>query len=300
MAPTSERAIEGMRDNREHVEGILELRVKLNPINSFYIPGWPGVFSAKIFHDIASSAGLRFSKTEEKDFSITPIKPLIMDSYPEAGIYESKNSEEWRWLHIDEGDIISFNIYTSSRDLAARIVSELNRMQTLKEPCGTLELAGVEGKLIPVKRVGSVDYDGEYVNLRLVVHYLTPTRFMLKGLCLDYPSHIRLMKSLGKSYCRLTGLESLRAHVDKLALLNMEYEKTGDKTAQCYVDIGHEGNIRRLIRAFRGKASYLLQVRENEVEIIQELLKVGEALGVGVNRSLGLGRIKTIITKIPD
>jgi CRISPR-associated endoribonuclease Cas6 len=287
-----------MQENREHVEGVLELRVKLNPLNSFYIPGWPGVFSAKIFHDIASSAGLRFSKTEEKNFSITPIKPLRMDGYPEAGVYESKNSREWRWLHVDEGDILSFSIYTSSKDLATRIVSELNRIQMLKEPCGKFELAGIEGRLIPVRCINDVDFEGEYINLRLVVHYITPTRFMLKGLCLDYPSHVRFMKSLAKSYFKLTGLESLRTHIDKLALLRMEYERTGDKTVQCYVDIGHENNIRRLIRAFHGRASYLLQVREGEVEMLQELLKVGEALGVGVNRSLGLGRIKTAIIKL--
>jgi len=289
-----------MQDNRKHVEGILELKVSLNPLNSFYIPSWPGVFSAKIFHDVASSAGLRFSKTEEKCFSITPIKPLRMDCYPEAGIYGSKNSGEWRWLQVEEGDILSFSIYTSSKNLATRIVSELNRLQTLREPCGTFELAGIEGRLIPVKCIRGVDFEGEYVNLRLVVHYLTPTRFMLRGLCLDYPSHIRFMKSLGKLYCRLTGSEGLRTYIDKLALLNMEYERTRDRTIQCYVDIGHEGNIRRLIRAFRGEASYLLQVRASEVEILQELLKVGEALGVGVNRSLGLGRIKTTIIKLPD
>jgi len=56
------------------VKGIIELKVNLNPLNSFYIPSWPGVFSAKIFHDIASSAGLRFSKIEEKNFSVTPNK----------------------------------------------------------------------------------------------------------------------------------------------------------------------------------------------------------------------------------
>ena len=203
-------------------------------------------------------------------------------------------------MHVEEGDILSFSIYTSSRDLATRIVSELNRMQTLKEPCGTFELAGVEGRLIPVRCIKDVGPEGEYINLRLIVHYLTPTRFMLKGLCLDYPSHIRFMKSLGKLYCRLTGSEGLRTYIDKLALLNMEYERTRDRTIQCYVDIGHEGNIRRLIRTFRGEASYLLQVRAGEVEILQELLKVGEALGVGVNRSLGLGRIKTTMIKMSD
>jgi len=289
-----------MQDSRERVEGILELKVNLNPLNNSYIPGWPGVFSAKIFHDIAFSAGLRFSKTEEKDFSITPIKPLRMDGYPEAGIYKSKNSRGWRWLYVEEGDILSFSIFTSSKGLATRIVSELNRIQTLKEPCGTFELAGIEGRLIPVRYIRDVDSEGEYINFRLVVHYLTPTRFMLRGLCLDYPSHVRFMKSLGKLYCRLTGSEGLRTFIDRLSLLNMEYEKTGDRTVQCYVDIGHEGNIRRLIRAFRGEASYLLQMRKGEVEILRELLKVGEALGVGVNRSLGLGRIKTAMDKITD
>jgi len=282
------------------MDGIIELAIKLKPLNSFYIPSWPGVFAAKIFYDAASSAGLKFSKIEEKAFSLTPIKPEGMSEYYMAGVYKSKDEKSWRWLYVNEADILLFNVYLFSKDSASKLVSELNRNPVIMEPCGKLELAGIEGKLITIGQVKEKSADSEWINLRLTVEYLTPTRFMMRGLCLDYPSHVRFLKSLGKSYHVLTGSEDVRYFIDKLTLLQIEYEKTGDKTVQCYVDIGHEDRIRRFIRAFYGEANYILHIRECEVEALQQLLKLGEVVGVGVNRGLGLGRIKTRLTALPD
>lgn len=273
------------------IGGIIELTIKLNPLNDFYIPSWPGVFAAKVFYDIISRTGVKVSKREEKDFSLSPIRFDGDGQYPMAGVYPSRTRRHMRWLHVEKGRILILEAYLLSRKLAARIVSELTRNPVINEPCGRLELAGLHGRSINIERVKGAVNGGSWTNLMLEVEYMTPTRFMMRGWCLDYPSPIRFLMSVAKSYYKATGLD-VRDIVERLALSHVEFSKSGDRTRQCYVDIGHEGREPRLVKAFYGEASYILHIKKSLLPLIEQLLKTASAMGVGAGRALGFGRTK--------
>lgn len=278
------------------MSGVVQISIKLHSLNSFYIPSWPGVFAAKIIYDTLSQVGVKIAKREEKTFSLTPIR-TCNDGFRLAGIYPSTNCSKNRWLYVEENGSIMFEIYTASIDLAKKIILGFTRNPTIQQPCGKFEVASIQGTLIPIKVIKIPSFCGPWMNARLQVEFLTPTRFMMRGWCINYPSPIRFFRSAAKSYYVVTGID-VRSTINHLILSNIELLGSCDKIKQCYVDIGHEGNERRVIKAFYGESEYILHIREDMLTFIEQLLRAAEVLGIGVNKALGFGRVRINISRI--
>lgn len=108
-----------------------------------------------------------------------------------------------------------------------------------------------------------------------------PTAFMFHGRDVLYPSPQRLAYSLAKAYKELFGAD-LKALADRASTA---LEVVGMWTKPVRVNIGDL----RLVPAFLGKAE--LAVYGN-VEAWLSLLRLGEAVGVGISRAIGFGKYK--------
>ncbi|MEM1599116.1 MAG: CRISPR system precrRNA processing endoribonuclease RAMP protein Cas6 [Pyrobaculum sp.] len=153
------------------------------------------------------------------------------------------------------------------------LLKATSKAKPTSPPCPTtltvVQFAPLEAKL------------GEGHGFAMVKLSFYPTAFMFHGKDVLYPSPQRLAYSLAKTYWELFGVD-LKHLADRaptaLEVVGMRVKRVG-------VNIGDM----RVVPAFMGKAKLAIY---GNVEAWLSLLKLGEAVGVGISRAIGFGKYK--------
>jgi len=252
------------------------------PEQEFYITCYSGVFAAKLFYDLLNQVGIAFNKNAVKPFSITPLESM------RRGLIISE-----KWVKIFPNEGLSFTVNTNDQTLVRKLLNAMEGVKSLNEPCGTMQFTGATLKMSKIQKPGLDGWprEGRWRDYRLKVDFITPTRFRMRGHEIVYPSHVRFMRAVAKTFYEVTGVDT-RKVVNPLVLSNMELTK--NITRKLTLDIGKERGYTRKVSGFIGTAEYILHLKEPLYEQIKPLLNVAEIMGVGANKSLGFGRIRVL------
>ena len=261
---------------------LFSITFSLSSEQEFYITCYSGVFAAKLFYDLLNQAGIAFSKETVKPFSITPLESL------RQGVIISE-----KWVKIHPNEVLSFTVNTNDYTLIRRLLNTMERVKSLNEPCGTIHFTGATLKMSVIQKIDLESWTkkGDWKNYKLKIDFMTPTRFRMRGHEVVYPSHVRFMRAVARTFYEVAGVDA-RKIVNPLILSNMELEKS--ITRKIVIDIGKERGYTRKVSGFIGKAEYILHIKEQIYDQVKALLSVAEVMGVGANKSLGFGRIRVL------
>ena len=241
--------------------------------------GWSGSFVAKIVYDVFKSRGIVFKREMPKPFSISPLcvvkrggEEIVWSGVCEKGVC--------RKSVVYSGRRYSFTIAFMDTSLVPKFIEGLQEYNSYGfkpiEISYNCEKIGLRIKNPSTERIKAV----------IEIDYTTPTHYIHRSWEILYPSDKRLLYSLAKTLYNLTKI-NLKAYIERVMAKGIEL--LDQKTRIITVKIGEK----KLVPAFIGKAKYGIYLKKYEYKILKELLKIGETIGVGRNRALGFGKIKT-------
>jgi len=259
------------------------LKIVFRPVNKIPLISWSGSFCAKLVYDILSTSGIIIERRASKPFTLSPLHVLKNGSWNIlwSGICKG---EKCSHIVLDPRNKYFFRIVFFDQILAMKFI---NSLMNYSGEMNVIELNYNSVKVRP--RLKKLSTDRVKALVRIV--YETPTHYMFRSWDILYPSHKRLLYSLGRTLYRLTRL-SLRMLIERIITRGMELLE--DKTKVLKIKIG----VNKYAYGFVGEALYGIYLKEYEYRLLKQLLWLGEIVGVGRNRSLGFGVIKTEVKEI--
>ncbi|GEM_PF-4085649 len=261
------------------------VRVVFRPSNRIPLVGWSGSFSAKILYDVLEGVGVHIRRESVKPFMLSPLYVYGGGGWRIvwSGVCRGDSCSS---VVLDPGKRYSFNIVFLNKDLVLRFIDGLTSYNSLVD---LLELSYNSIRVRPRLKTVSC----ERVKALIRIKYLTPTHYMFRSWDILYPSHKRLLYSLGKTLYRITGV-SLRTLLERIATRGMEL--LVDRTRTVKIKLGED----KYAYGFIGEALYGVYVKRYEYNLLQQLLWLGEKTGVGRNRSLGFGIMKSEVEEVVE
>ena len=259
------------------------IKIIFSPYHSFPLIGWSGGFCAKLVYDVLSGAGTEFKRESPKPFTLTPLYVYKGGTWKilQSGICRGDKCSH---VVVDPRFKYSFKIVFFDQSLVIKFIDGLT---SYDRDINLLELNYNSIKVRPrLKKLST-----ERVKALVRIVYETPTHYMFRSWDILYPSHKRLLFSLGRTLYRITKL-SLRMLIERIITRGMELLE--DKTKVLKIKIGEN----KYAYGFVGEALYGIYLKEYEYKLLKQLLWLGEIVGVGRNRSIGFGVIKTSVKEI--
>lgn len=221
------------------------------------LAGWSGSFAYRLLLELLRRAA------EPKDRVYA--HPLYLDGRPLL------SGVDGRAAALEPGRAAAVKAVVSQHDL--RLLLEAASDPHIKSTC-ELELERLSFEQLAVELGGSHGF-------ALVKARFAPTAFMFHGKDVLYPSPQRLAYSLAKTYRELFGAD-LKRLADRAPTA---VELVGYSVRRAWVDIGET----RRVPAFMGAAAFAIY---GNVDDWLALMKLGEAVGVGISRAIGFGKYK--------
>ncbi len=259
------------------------VKIVFRPSGKVPLVSWSGSFSAKILYEVLGEAGVSIRREYVKPFMLSPLY-VYRDgvwSIVWSGVCKGNNCST---VVLDPRYNYSIRIIFLDRSLVMKFIDGLSSYNKL---VNVLELSYNSIKVRPRLKKLSTDR----VKALVKIVYETPTHYMFRSWDILYPSHKRLLYSLGRTLYRITRL-SLRMLIERIITRGMELLE--DKTKVLKIKIGEN----KYAYGFVGEALYGIYLKEYEYKLLKQLLWLGEIVGVGRNRSLGFGVIKTSVKEI--
>jgi len=248
------------------------IKVIFRPQNMVPLIGWSGSFSAKLLYEILGKVGISFKRESIKPFTLSPIYIYRDHNWSIVWSGVCKGGECSSAI-LDPRYKYSFKVVFTDRQLTLKFIDGISNYH------GTIDLLELSYNSIKVRpRLKKLSTDRVKALIRIV--YETPTHYMFRSWDILYPSHKRLLFSLGRTLYRLTKL-SLRMLIERIITRGMELLE--DKTKVLKIKIGEN----KYAYGFVGEALYGIYLKEYEYKLLKQLLWLGEIVGVGRNRSLG-------------
>lgn len=233
------------------------VEIKAKALSPCLLSGWSGSFAYRLFLDAIRSVA------EPKDRLYA--HPLYLGDRPVL------SGVSGRAVALAPGSVFAAKAVLSQHDL--RLLLEAVAGGSVKSSCD-VAMEGLSFEELPQTL-------GESAGFAVVYLKFAPTAFMFHGRDVLYPSPQRMAYSLTKTYRELFGAD-LKTLADRSSTA---LELVGLSVRQVWVDIGEA----RRVPAFMGKAALAIY---GDVDKWLGLLKLGEAMGVGISRAIGFGKYK--------
>ncbi|MET1101039.1 MAG: CRISPR system precrRNA processing endoribonuclease RAMP protein Cas6 [Pyrodictiaceae archaeon] len=238
---------------------------------------WSGMYLYRELLTMLEHYGVKFHHRGVKPFTISPILDADGVEYMDTGILEPGEAYRFRFSTADLHLLEAFR---------RAIGGGNDYLDVIRVGIRKVDLATNQGKTPRRSKYLAT------VRLRFL-----PTLFKFRSFEVLYPSPHRFLLSVLRDFYRITGTD-LRALLQRVML---ETELILDKTRVFRLCIGRDGSGReRCLRAFRGEAVYAILIKGDYLHFITKLFELAGALGVGKNRSIGLGHVDIIGMKVKE
>lgn len=221
------------------------------------LAGWSGSFAYRLVLELLRRA----AEPKDKVYA----HPLYLDGRPILSGVDGKTAA------VEPGASFTARAVVSQHDL--RLLLEAAADPHVESTC-EVEIQRLTFEQLAVELGGGHGF-------ALVKAAFAPTAFMFHGRDVLYPSPQRVAYSLAKTYKQLFGRD-VKPLADRAPTA---VELVGYAVRRAWVNIGES----RRVPAFMGKATFAIY---GNVEDWLALMRLGEAVGVGISRAIGFGKYK--------
>jgi CRISPR-associated endoribonuclease Cas6 len=233
---------------------------------------WSGIYLYKELISLLERHGIVFDHKKEKPFTLSPILDDNSERCVYTGILEPERIYKFR-----------FSTHTPL------LIDGLR--EAIKDADDKFQVIRITQRKLDLTITGDPSCQDHYLVKAKIRFY--PTLFKFRSFEVLYPSPRRFFASLLRDTYRVAGL-NLRV------LLHLaEVELVEDKTKVKKLYIGRNASSsERHVKTFSGEAAYAIFVEGAHLQTIIKLLDLAGMLGVGKNRSIGLGHVNVVNVKV--
>ncbi|ADM27735.1 Protein of unknown function DUF2276 [Ignisphaera aggregans DSM 17230] len=244
-------------------------RVYFTPMKLIPLAVWSGMYLYRELLNLFEAYGARFEHRNRKPFYLSPI---FSDDgkFITSGMLEPDKIYMFRFSTIDS---MLIDIFRTA------LGNNMNNNPIFR-------IVRIEESVFNSPILGQRDVDGKYM-ARIELKF-APTVFKYRGLEILYPSPTRFFLSIARD---LYDIFNVNLRKDTINII-MNTEIASQKINIVKIYIGKSSNnAERHIKTFSGKATYVVLLHGERVPILNIFLRLAEMVGVGKNRSIGLGHV---------